>query len=521
MYNKIISKNLYNGKIFRKKILKGINKVCNYVKTTLGPTGSNVVIEKHFGSPVITKDGVTIAKEIVLKNKLENIGAQLIKEIADKTDDIAGDGTTTATVLSQTIINECYKNILLGYNSFKIQKELKKITKIILMRLKKMSKKINNNSEILHIASLSANDSEIGKIIAKAISKIGKNSNISIENGKFSYNELEIVKGFSFEKGYISHFFLKENKNKIILKNSYILLCEKKINNFNAILPVLEKISKQNLTLLIVVNSIDNDILNTIILNNARNIIKTVVVKIPGYGDNKENIIEDICLLTGCKTIKSYNKKIKFDFLGKAKKIEIKKNLTTIIKGNYNKKKLKEKINNLNKAVTKAASEYDVQKIKERISKLSGGIAVIKVGGNTETEIKEKKYRIQDAINSTKAALEAGVIPGGGIAFLKIAEWLKKKIKPNKINIGFKILLKALYSPFIQILKNSGEEYKIILNKILKKPSCTGYDVKKKKFCNFYKVGIIDSAKVLKTAFKNAVSVSVLLLNTTHAIVNK
>ncbi|WP_458659058.1 chaperonin GroEL [Candidatus Vidania fulgoroideorum] len=517
-------KKIYFKNTVRNRISKGINILSNSVKITLGPKGKNVIIEKKFSNPIVTKDGVTVAKEIILKNKLENIGAQMVKEVASKTNDDAGDGTTTATVLSQSIIKEGFKYIALGINPLVIKKEINNFLKIILKRLSKNSKKIKSDIEICQVGSISANnDISIGKMISKAMKKVGIKGVISLDEGKFYKDELEIVEGMSFDSGYISRYFLEENKKSIILENSYILIYYKKINNFREILPILEKISKIGKPLLIISENIDNDILNTLILNNLKGTLKVVAVKTPGFGDRKISSLEDICINTGGKIIKGASqslKKIKLSDLGFAKKIEIKKDSTTIIKGNGNEKKIKSKIKELEKELSKCFSDYDSEKLKERISKLSGGIATIKVGGFTESEVKERKYRIEDALNATKAAIEEGVVPGGGIALIRVAEWMKKKIKNNKKNIGFNILLKSMYAPFFQIIKNGGIEPKIILNKIKNKKYYYGYDLSNNKFCNLLKKGIIDPTKVVKTALKNAVSISSLLLATECVIIN-
>lgn len=522
MFNKIkMYKKLYLGNFVKTKLLKGIEKLYNCVKITLGPKGSNVILEQNFGKPVITKDGVTVAKEINLKDKLENIGAQIVKEVAHKTNDDAGDGTTTATVLVRNIIKESYKNILLGKNPTKIKNEIKILIKIIIKRISKISKKIKKDFEIFQVASVSANnDKKIGGLIAKAISKIGKNGNISLENGKFNKNELEIVKGYCFDNGYISHYFLKDNEKHIVFEKPYILIHYKKILNFNKLIPILEKIQKKSKPLLIIADDIENEILTTLILNNARGIIKVSVVKTPGFGNNKRLYLEDISIFTGGKIIKEYNKKIRIKDLGKSKKVEISKNLTKIIKGKGKKKNIKNRIKELKKELNSSDSKYDSDNIKDRISKLSGGVAIIKVGGSTSSEVKEKKFRIEDALNATKAAIDQGIVPGGGIALIQVSEWLKKKIKNKKKNTGYNILIKSMYSPFKQIIKNSGKEPKIILKKILLKNKRNfGYNIVKSKYCNLIKAGIIDPAKVLKSALINAVSISLLILNTNCSIV--
>ncbi|XAO72517.1 MAG: chaperonin GroEL [Candidatus Vidania fulgoroideorum] len=515
---------------FKKKaktgIIKGINTLANAVKLTLGPKGKNVIIEKEFSSPMVTKDGVTVAKEIELKNKLENIGAQMLREVASKTNDDAGDGTTTATVLAQSIIKESIKYITIGVEPIIIKKQIEKYLKIIINRLNKISKKINNNQEIAQVGSISSNnDIKIGNMIAKAMKKIGKNGAISIEEGNYDNDELEIVKGLQFEKGYMSPYFLKDNKRSINLENVFILTYEKKIDNFRDLLPILEKVSKKGNPIIIICDGIENEILTTLIINNVRGIIKAIPIKAPGFGDRKNLIMEDISIVVGSTYIRENSeiklKKIKIENLGFAKKIKIYKENTIIINGKGNKKKINERIKYLKKELENTTSEYDKEKINERISKLSGGIAIIKVGGSTEIEMKERKFRIEDALNATKAAIENGIVPGGGITLLRISEWMNKKINKKYKNIGFNILTKAMKNPFIQIMKNGGINYNIVLNKIKNKYFEYGFDLENNKFCNLVKNGIIDPTKVVIHAIKNAVSISCLIISSECAIYKK
>ncbi|MGX7589347.1 chaperonin GroEL [Candidatus Vidania fulgoroideorum] len=520
----------YKKIVFKKKaksnIIDGINILANAVKITLGPRGKNVIINKRFNSPFVTKDGVTVAKEITLENNLKNIGAQMLREVASKTNDDAGDGTTTATVLAQAIINESSKYIAIGIEPILIKKQIEKYLKIITKRLLSTSKKINTRLEISQVGSISSNnDLEIGNMISKAMYKIGKNGVISVEEGKLNFDQLDVVKGMQIDKGYMSSYFLNSNEDSILLEDCLILIYEKKLKNFRNIYPILEKISKIGKPLLIIADDYENEIITTLILNNARGIIKVIPIKSPSFGEKKISILEDISILTGTKVINLENesilKKIKINELGKSKKIEIKKDTTTIIKGNGCKKLIKKRINMLKMKLKNTDSEYDIEKLKERISKLSGGIALIKVGGLTETEMKERKYRIEDALNATKAALENGIVPGGGIALIRVSEWMKKNIKKSKQNIGFNILVKSIQSPFKQIMKNGGREPGVILSKLKNKYYEYGYDLSEGKFCNLVKNGVIDPTKVVIHAIQNAVSISNLIITSECVIYQK
>ncbi|MGX7589206.1 chaperonin GroEL [Candidatus Vidania fulgoroideorum] len=514
------SKKIYFKKITREKILLGINKVSNAVKVTLGPKGKNVIIEKDFSVPLITKDGITVAKSIKLKDRLENLGAKILKEVASKTNDNTGDGTTTATVIAQKMINEGIKYISLGVSSIKITKEINKALRYVLNKLLKIKKKISSKKEIIQVGTISSNnDISIGKQIAKAIKHVGKNGVITVEEGESIKNKLEIVKGMQFDKGFLSPYFINDNeKQRCILENPLILVYEKKIDNINEILKILENVSKKNKPLLIISDSIDNEVLATLVINNIRGIIKIAAVKSPGFGEKKKDLLDDIAIITGSKSIKLEKgialKNIKVKDLGSSRRVEIYKEKTIIIGGNGNKKKIRERIKQIKNEIKTSDSEYEVEKLKERIAKISGGIGIIKVGALTEIEMKEKKYRVEDALNAAKAALESGIVPGGGIALYKVSE----KIKFNNSNIGAKIIYKAIRAPMKQILKNAGIEPKIIISKIKKKGVYYGFDLLNMKYCNMIKSGIIDPFKVVKSAIKNAVSVTNLILNTECAV---
>ncbi|MGX7583115.1 chaperonin GroEL [Candidatus Vidania fulgoroideorum] len=516
------NKKIINGKKTIIKIFKGIKKTYKSVKITLGPKGRNVIIEKRFGSPFITKDGVTVAKEINLKNKLENLGAQLIKEVALKTNDNSGDGTTTATVLAYSIIKNGLKYLTLGVSSEKIKKEISFFIKIVIKKLLSNSKPIKNIKDIRNVSTISSNnDPSIGIMISKAIKKLGVDGVITVEEGKGLESELKIVGGMKIDSGYISRYFLNENSDKIVLDNPYLLIVNKKINSFGEIIKILEKISKKNRSILIIAEDIESEIIATLVLNSMRGILKVAAIKSPSFGEKKKYIMEDISILTGAKISGKYPyitlSKVKIRDLGEADKIEIYKEETVIIKKKKNFKKINKRILFLKKKIEKEDSKFEIEKIKERISKFKSGIGIIKVGGSTETEVIEKKFRIEDSLNATKAAIEEGVLPGGGIALLEISIWLKKKYKNTKKNVGLNIVRKSIIEPFIQILKNCSISYKTILQNIKNKKNI-GYNIIKKKFCNFIKEGIIDPTKVVKSALLNASSISCLILTTGSAI---
>ncbi|WDI79317.1 chaperonin GroEL [Candidatus Vidania fulgoroideae] len=513
------SKKIYFKKTTREKILLGINKVSNAVKITLGPKGKNVIIEKDFSNPLVTKDGITVAKSIKLKNRLENLGAQMLKEVASKTNDNAGDGTTTATVIAQTMINEGIKYISLGVSSIKIIKELNKVLKYSLLELTKMRKKISSDKEIIQVGTISSNnDTLIGKQIAKIIKFVGKEGVVTVEEGESTKDKIEVVKGMQFDRGFMSPYFINDNeKQRCVLENPLILLYEKKIVNIREILKILEIVSKKNKSILIISDNLDNEVLATLVINNIRGIIKVSAVKSPGFGEKKIDLLKDIAIITGGKIVKLEEgltlKKIKIKDLGSCRKVEIYKEKTIIIGGKGDKKKIKERILQIKNEIKNSDSEYEISKLKERIAKLSGGIGVIKVGALTEIEMKEKKYRFEDALNATRAALESGIVPGGGIALFKVSE----KIKFDNSNIGAKIMFKAIKSPMKQILKNAGIEPKIVVSRMREK-KIYGFNLLNMKYCDMIEEGIIDPFKVVKSALKNAVSITKLVLNSECSI---
>ncbi|MGX7589050.1 chaperonin GroEL [Candidatus Vidania fulgoroideorum] len=517
------SKKIYFKKETREKILIGVNKISNAVKITLGPKGKNVILEKDFDKPVITKDGITVAKSIKLKDRLENLGAQMLKEVASKTNDNTGDGTTTATVIAQSMINEGMKYVSLGVSPLKINKEIKEILSLVLKKLKSIKKKITLNKEVVQVGTISSNnDCFIGKLIAKAINYVGKNGVITVEEGETVKDKLDTVKGMQFDKGFLSPYFINDSeKQRCILDNPLILVYDKKISNITEILNILEKISKKNRSLLIISNGIESDVLATLVINNIRSIIKIVAVKAPGFGEKKNEILKDILTITGGKLI-SYEKgltlkNIKIEDLGSCKRVDISKESTTIIGGNGKKRDINCRISIIRNEIENSDSEYEIEKLKERIAKLTGGICVIKVGALTEIEMKEKKYRVEDALNATRAALEDGIVPGGGMALYRISELISCK----NDNIGGRIILKAIKSPMKQILKNADIEPKVVMYKVSKKKISYGFDLISMKYCNMFKKGIIDPFKVVKSAIKNAVSITNLVLNSECAVCYK
>ncbi|MGX7458788.1 chaperonin GroEL [Candidatus Vidania fulgoroideorum] len=521
MYKKILI-----GSKLRDKIIKGIDSASNIIKITLGPKGKNVIIEKRFGSPVITKDGVTVAKEIEFKDKIENIGVQLLKEVSLKTNETSGDGTTTATVLAHSIIKNGMKYIALGIDPMKIRKELDYFFNIISNRLNSKSKKISSIKEICSVGTISSNnDIDIGDMISKAISKVGNDGVITIEEGKSSKDELVIVNGMQFDKGYMSPYFVKDNnKDKIILNDPYILICEDRIDNFRSIVPILENVSKVGKPLLLITDDIESDVLNSIILNSIRGVLKIVAVKAPSFGEKRRNILSDIAILSKANIVNSsiglHLKKVKINDLGRAKKVIVLKDETIIVSNKDNDRNVSKRIELLKKNLLTLETSFDVSRLKERISKLSGGIAVIKVGGSSEIEVRERKYRVEDALNATKAAIEEGILPGGGIALLRVSEWLKKKSNFSFNRIGLDIITDSIREPFMQILRNAGIEPKIVMSKISNKGNL-GFDLVDSEYCDFIIKGIIDPTKVVRLALQNAISVSSLVLTVGGVITSK
>jgi len=507
----------------RAKMVHGLNILADAVKVTLGPKGRNVVLERSFGAPTITKDGVSVAKEIELKDRFENMGAQMVKEVASKTSDVAGDGTTTATVLAQAIVREGMKYVASGMNPMDLKRGIDKAVGAVVEELKKISKPCTTSKEIAQVGSISANlDYDIGKIIADAMDKVGKEGVITVEDGKSLENELELVEGMQFDRGYLSPYFINSPEKQIaVLEDPYILLHDKKISSIRELLPLLELVAKAGKPLLIIAEEVEGEALATLVVNNIRGILKTVAVKAPGFGDRRKAMLEDMAILTGGTVIseelglKLENATLKD--LGKAKKIEAAKENTTLIDGAGEKKQIEGRVKQIRVQIDEATSDYDKEKLQERVAKLAGGVALIKVGAATEVEMKEKKARVEDALHATRAAVEEGIVPGGGVAFLRARKALEGKLKGDNHDqdAGIKIVMRALEEPLRQIVDNSGAEPSVVLNKIMEGKGVNyGYNAQTDEFGDLVEMGVIDPTKVARTALQNASSVAGLMLTT-------
>jgi chaperonin GroEL len=511
----------------RRSIQKGVDKLANAVKVTLGPKGRNVAIDKKFGAPTITKDGVTVAKEIELKDPFENMGAQMVNEVASKTSDVAGDGTTTATVLAQAIFREGFKNVTAGANPMAVRIGIEKAVETVVEELSKLSRETKTKKEIAQVGTISANnDEEIGGIISDAMEKAGKDGVITVEEGKGLKMELEIVEGMQFDRGYISPYFITNpDKMETVLDDALILIHDKKISTMKDLLPLLEKVAQQGKPLLIIAEDVEGEALATLVVNKLRGTLSTAAVKAPGYGDRRKAMLEDIAILTGGRVI-SEDAGMKLENaivtdLGKAKTIKIDKDNTTIVEGLGKKDDIKARISQIKLQIDETTSDYDKEKLQERLAKLSGGVAVINVGAATEVEMKEKKARVEDALHATKAAAEEGIVPGGGIAFLRTIPALEKmKLKNAEQQIGIEIIKKALEEPLKQIANNAGEEGSVIVQTAKGKSKNTGFDANDCKFVDMYEAGIIDPTKVTRIALQNAASIASLLI-TTEAMVTE
>jgi len=520
-----MAKEIILGEDARKAILKGINQLADTVKATLGPRGRNIVLEKKFGSPTITKDGVTVAKEIDLKDPIENMGAQMVKEVASKTSDIAGDGTTTATVLAQSIYSEGLKMVAAGANPTLIKKGIDLGVEHVVADLKKMSQKVSGKM-IAQVGSISANnDVSIGEIIAEAMDKVGKDGVITVEEAKSLDTTMDMVEGMQFDRGYISAYFVTDSEKMVTeLENPLILLNEKKISNLREMLPLLEQIAKSGRPLVIVAEDIEGEALATLVYNKIRGLLNVVAVKAPGFGDRRKAMLEDIAILTGGKVISEEIgvklESVGLDWLGSAKKVTVDKDNTTIVEGGGKDDDIKGRINQIKRQIEDTTSDYDREKLQERLAKLSGGVAVIKVGAATETEMKEKKARVEDAMHATKAAVEEGIVPGGGVALLKAAQNLKKLKPGGDMQFGVDILTKSLEAPLKQIVNNAGFEGSIIVEKVRSgRNKNYGFDALNEKYTDMIAAGIIDPTKVVRTALQNAASVAGLLLTTQGVVV--
>jgi chaperonin GroEL len=515
------AKDVRFGEAGRNRMMVGVNVLANAVKVTLGPKGRNVVLERSFGAPTITKDGVSVAKEIELKDKFENMGAQMVKEVASKTSDVAGDGTTTATVLAQSICNEGFKYVAAGMNPMDLKRGIDKAVVAVVEELKKISKPCTTSKEIAQVGAISANaDEAIGKTIAEAMDKVGKEGVITVEDGKGLENELDLVEGMQFDRGYISPYFINNpDKQVSLLEDPYILLHDKKISNIRDLLPLLEQVAKAGRPLLIIAEDVDGEALATLVVNNIRGILKTTAVKAPGFGDRRKAMLEDIAILSGGTVIaeelglKLENATLKD--LGHAKKIEVGKEDTTIIDGGGEKAAIEARVKNIRKQVEDATSDYDKEKLQERVAKLAGGVAVIKVGAATEVEMKEKKARVEDALHATRAAVEEGIVAGGGVAYLRARATLKNLTGSNHDqDAGIKIVLRALEEPLRQIVENTGDEPSVVLNKVVEGKGNYGYNAATGEYGDLVEMGVLDPTKVTRFALQNAASVAALILTT-------
>ena len=505
----------------RSKIVAGVNILADAVKVTLGPKGRNVVLERSFGAPTITKDGVSVAKEIELKDRFENMGAQMLKEVASKTSDVAGDGTTTATVLAQSIVQEGMKFVAAGMNPMDLKRGIDKSVESVVEELKKLSKPCTNNKEIAQVGAISANcDEQIGKIIADAMEKVGKEGVITVEDGQGLQNEMEVVEGMQFDRGYLSPYFINNaEKQSSVLENPYILLHDKKISNIRDLLPVLEQVAKAGKPLLIIAEDIDGEALATLVVNNLRGILKTCGVKAPGFGDRRKAMLEDIAILTGATVIAEEVglslEKATLNDMGQAKRIEIGKEETTIIDGAGDAKAIEGRVKSVRKQIEEATSDYDKEKLQERVAKLAGGVALIKVGAATEVEMKEKKARVEDALHATRAAVEEGIVAGGGVALIRARSALGKlKSDNHDQEAGIKIVLRALEEPLRWIVTNAGDEASVVLNKVVEGKGNFGYNAQTSQYGDLMEMGVVDPTKVVRCALQNASSVAGLILTT-------
>ncbi len=515
------AKDVRFGDEVRQKMTNGVNILANAVKVTLGPKGRNVVLERSYGAPTITKDGVSVAKEIELKDKFENMGAQMVKEVASKTSDIAGDGTTTATVLAQAIIREGMKSVAAGMNPMDLKRGIDKAVEAAVEELKKMSKPCTTSKEIAQVGSISANsDASIGQIIADAMDKVGKEGVITVEDGSGLQNELDVVEGMQFDRGYLSPYFINNPDRQIaLLDNPFVLLYDKKISNIRDLLPALEQVAKAGRPLLIIAEDIDGEALATLVVNNIRGILKTCAVKAPGFGDRRKAMLEDIAILTGGTVIAEELglklENIKLEDLGQAKRIEVGKENTIIIDGAGNEDSIKTRITQIKKQADDATSDYDREKLQERVAKLAGGVAVIKVGATTEMEMKEKKARVEDALHATRAAVEEGIVAGGGVALIR-ARTAIAKVKGENLDqdAGVKIVLRAVEEPLRQIVQNAGAEPSVVVNNVADGKGNYGYNAANETYGDMVEMGVLDPTKVTRSALQNAASVAGLMLTT-------
>ena len=522
-----MAKEIKYGIEARKALEEGVNKLANTVRVTIGPKGRNVVLDKSYGAPLITNDGVTIAKDIELEDAFENMGAQLVKEVAAKTNDVAGDGTTTATVLAQAMINEGMKNLAAGANPIVLRKGMKKATDCAVDAIAHMSEKVTGKDQIAKVAAISAGDEEVGQMVADAMEKVSNDGVITIEESKTMKTELDLVEGMQFDRGYISAYMATDmDKMEAVLDNPYILITDKKISNIQEILPVLEQIVQSGAKLLIIAEDVEGEALTTLIVNKLRGTFNVVAVKAPGYGDRRKEMLKDIAILTGGQVISEELglelKDTTMDMLGRAKSVKVQKENTVIVDGEGAKEDIDARVAQIKAQLEETTSEFDKEKLQERLAKLAGGVAVIRVGAATETEMKEAKLRMEDALNATRAAVEEGVVSGGGSAYIhaskKVAELVKTLSGDEKI--GAQIILKALEAPLFHIAYNAGLEGAVIINKVRESEVGTGFDAYKEEYVNMIDAGILDPAKVTRSALQNATSAASTLLTTESVVAN-
>ena len=522
-----MAKEIKYGIEARKALEEGVNKLANTVRVTIGPKGRNVVLDKSYGAPLITNDGVTIAKDIELEDAFENMGAQLVKEVAAKTNDVAGDGTTTATVLAQAMINEGMKNLAAGANPIVLRKGMKKATDCAVEAIAHMSEKVTGKDQIAKVAAISAGDEEVGQMVADAMEKVSNDGVITIEESKTMKTELDLVEGMQFDRGYVSAYMATDmDKMEAVLDNPYILITDKKISNIQEILPVLEQIVQSGAKLLIIAEDVEGEALTTLIVNKLRGTFNVVAVKAPGYGDRRKEMLKDIAILTGGQVISEELglelKDTTMDMLGRAKSVKVQKENTVIVDGEGAKEDIDARVAQIKAQLEETTSEFDKEKLQERLAKLAGGVAVIRVGAATETEMKEAKLRMEDALNATRAAVEEGVVSGGGSAYIhaskKVSELVKELSGDEKI--GAQIILKALEAPLFHIAYNAGLEGAVIINKVRESEVGTGFDAYKEEYVNMIDAGILDPAKVTRSALQNATSVASTLLTTESVVAN-
>ena len=515
------AKQVLFGNDARSRMVNGVNVLADAVKVTLGPKGRNVVLERAFGGPTITKDGVSVAKEVELKDKFENMGAQMVKEVASKTSDNAGDGTTTATVLAQAIVDEGMKYVAAGMSPMDLKRGIDKAVAAAIEQLHSLSKPTTTSKEVAQVGAISANsDHEIGDIIAEAMEKVGKEGVITVDDGKSLHNELEVVEGMQFDRGYLSPYFINNpDKQVALLENPYLLLVEKKISNIRDLLPILEQVAKSGRPLLIIAEDIEGEALATLVVNSIRGVLKTVAVKAPGFGDRRKAMLEDIAILTGGTVISSdvglTLEKATLAELGSAKKVEVNKESTTIIDGAGKEDQIEARVKQIRAQMEETSSDYDREKLQERVAKLAGGVALIKVGAATEVEMKEKKARVEDALHATRAAVEEGVVAGGGVALIRAKQAIKEIKGDNpEQDAGIKIVLRAMEEPMRQIVRNAGDEPSVVVDRVANGKGNFGFNAQTGEYGDMIEMGVLDPTKVTRTALQNAASVASLILTT-------